>query len=68
LFNTSPFEIVTDGKGNIYASNAGEIMVFNADGNFIDSFKSSQSFGMTVTDNNELYVACRPNVVKYQLP
>lgn len=68
MFMTSPREIVVDNKGRILASDVGTIYVFNPDGGYIDQFKSSQSFGMFITDKNELWVAARPHVLKYQLP
>lgn len=68
LFMTAPREIAVDNKGRILASDVGTIYVYNADGGYIDQFKSTQSFGMFVTDKNELWVAARPHVLKYQLP
>jgi sugar lactone lactonase YvrE len=67
VFDFFPNDIAVDGKGNVFVSQVSNILVFNTDGAYIDSFNSNQAFGMAITDKNELWVACRPNVVKYEV-
>jgi streptogramin lyase len=59
-------DIAIDGKGNLFVSMVNNILVFDTNGAYVDSFDTRQAFGMTVTDKNELWVACRPFVVKYE--
>lgn len=65
--DTFPQDIVIDGKGNLFVSMVSDIKVFDTNGAYVDSFDSTQAFGMAVTDKNELWVACRPFVVKYEV-
>lgn len=60
-------DIAIDGKGNLFVSQVSDILVFDTNGAYVDSFDSTQAFGMVVTDKNELWVACRPYVVKYEV-
>ena len=62
-----PQDIAIDGKGNLFVSMVSNILVFDTNGAYVDSFDTKQAFGMTVTDKNELWVACRPFVVKYEV-
>ena len=66
VFGFFPNDIAVDGKGNVFVSMVNNILVFDTNGAYIDSFDTTQAFGMTVTDKNELWVACRPFVVKYE--
>lgn len=66
VFDSLPQDIAVDGKGNVFVSMVSDILVFDTNGAYIDSFDTTQAFGMTVTDKNELWVACRPFVVKYE--
>jgi outer membrane protein assembly factor BamB len=66
VFDFFPNDIAVDGKGNVFVSMVNNILVFDTNGAYVDSFNTTQAFGMTVTDKNELWVACRPFVVKYE--
>jgi sugar lactone lactonase YvrE len=66
-FKSTPYGMAIDGKGNVYVSTTNDVQVFNSDGNYIDRFKASQAFGIAITDKNEIWIACRPNIVKYAL-
>ncbi len=63
----APTSIAIDNKGRIFASNVSEIHVFDADGRPINSFPSTQAFGMVFNDADELFVAARPFVLKYKI-
>ncbi len=65
--DTFPQDIAIDGKGNLFVSMVSNIFVFDTNGAYIDSFDTTQAFGMAVTDKNELWIACRPFVVKYEM-
>jgi hypothetical protein len=66
-FQFFPNDIAVDGKGNLFASEVSQVLVFNIDGAYVGSFDTRQAFGMTVTDKGELWIACRPQVVKYEV-
>lgn len=66
-FDSTPHDIAVDNKGRVYLSETNHVDVFDADGRFIDQFKTTQSFGMAFTDKNELWIASRPFVTKYQI-
>jgi len=59
--------IAVDSQGKIYLSDISNIFIFDENGNFIDSFDAPQTFDMTFNDNDELFTASRPNVVKYKI-
>lgn len=59
--------LAVDSQGRIYVSQVSRISVFDANGNFINDFKATQAFGVTLNDKDELFVAARPFVVKYKV-
>ncbi|CAN5568309.1 hypothetical protein BH20ACI4_BH20ACI4_03990 [soil metagenome] len=63
----SPNAIAVDNKGRIFISDTSDINVFDAEGKQLESFRTTQAFGMAFNDAGELFVASRPFVVKYQL-
>ena len=63
----SPHAIALDPKGRIFVADTNEIFAFDESGKRVKSFKTTQSFGMAFNDAGELFVACRPFVVKYKL-
>jgi hypothetical protein len=60
-------DIAIDGRGNLFVSMVSNILVFDTNGAYVGSFDTRQAFGMAVTDKNELWVACRPFVVRYEM-
>lgn len=67
MFSGTPYDLAVDSQGRIYASQVSRISVFDANGNYLNEFKTTQAFGMTFNDKDELFVASRPFVVKYKL-
>lgn len=63
----SPNAIAVDNKGRIFISDTSEINVYDAEGKSLESFGTTQAFGMAFNDAGELFVASRPFVTKYQL-
>jgi DNA-binding beta-propeller fold protein YncE len=63
----SPHGLAVDPKGRIFVSDTNEIYAFDESGKPVKSFKTTQSFGMTFNDAGEIFVACRPFVVKYKV-
>ncbi len=63
----SPNAIAIDNKGRIFISQTSDIEVYDAEGKEIETFRTNQAFGMAFNDADELFVASRPYVVKYQL-
>lgn len=67
-FDHSPmYGLAVDNKGRVYVSQVSDVSVFDGEGGFLDKFGTNQAFGMTFTDKNELWIASRPFVVKYQI-
>lgn len=67
-FDNAPmYGLAIDNKGRVYVSEVSNISVFDGEGGFLNKFKTTQAFGMAFTDKNELWVASRPFVVKYQI-
>lgn len=64
---SSPNDIAINNRGHLYLSDTSEIYIFTSDGKQINSFKTDQAFGMAFNNNDELYVASRPFVVKYKI-
>jgi ribosomal protein L7/L12 len=60
-------DLAVDSQGRLYVSQNVRISVFDADGNFVNDFKTTQAFGMAFNDKDELFVAARPFVVKYKV-
>ena len=67
LFASRPEALAVDSQGRVYASQNTRISVFDANGNFLEDFKTTQAFGMAFNERDELLVAARPFVVKYRL-
>jgi outer membrane protein assembly factor BamB len=63
----SPTSIAVDNKGRIFSSDVSQINVFDQNGKFINSFETTQAFGMIFNDADELFVAARPFVLKYKV-
>jgi sugar lactone lactonase YvrE len=63
----APNSIAIDNKGRIFISDTSEINVYDAEGKLLESFGTTQAFGMAFNDAGELFVASRPFVTKYQL-
>ena len=59
--------IAVDNKGRVFVSDVSRIYVFDADGKAINSFETTQAFGMAFNDADELFVAARPFVMKYKI-
>lgn len=66
-FYGSPDDLAIDSQGRLYVSQSLRISIFDGSGNFVNDFKTKQSFGITLNDKDELFVASRPFVVKYKL-
>ena len=67
-FDSPPgYGLAVDGKGRVYVSQVSDVSVFDGEGGFLDKFKTTQAFGMAFTDKNELWIASRPFVKKYQI-
>jgi len=60
-------DLAVDSQGRLYVSQNLRISVFDSNGNFVNDFKTTQAFGMTLNDRDELFVASRPFVVKYKV-
>lgn len=61
--------IAVDGKGRIFVSDTKGIQVFDTNGRYLDVFKIERNvaFGMVFSDNNELFVAARTQIIKFAL-
>ncbi|HEV3467816.1 MAG TPA: hypothetical protein VG148_00735 [Pyrinomonadaceae bacterium] len=60
--------IAVDNKGRVYVSDSKGIQVFDPNGRYLDIFKpDGPAFGMVFNDRNELFVAARNKVIKYNL-
>jgi len=67
LFYGKPYDMVIDSQGRLYVSQVSRVSVFDANGNYLNDFKTTQAFGMAFNDKDELFVAARPFVVKYKV-
>lgn len=67
MFSSSPEDLAVDSQGRIYVSEISRILVFDANGNFLSDFETRQTFGLAFNDEDELFTASRPFVVKYKL-
>jgi outer membrane protein assembly factor BamB len=64
----APQAIAVDGKGRVFVSDFKGIQVFDADGRYLQVFKTEGSAsGMVFNDKNELFVAARKHVIKFAL-
>ncbi len=60
--------IAVDGQGRIYVGDIKGVQIFDADGRYIDTFKTGGiAFAMVFNDKNELFVANRTKVLKLAL-
>lgn len=60
--------IAVDGKGRVFVGDIQGIQVFDTDGRFLNLIKvDGPAFGMVFNDKNELLVAARNKVIKFQL-
>jgi ribosomal protein L7/L12 len=60
-------DLAVDSQGRLYVSQVSRISIFDGSGNYLNDFKATQAFGMTLNDKDELFVAARPFVVKYKV-
>jgi tripartite motif-containing protein 71 len=64
----APFAIAVDGKGRVFVGDFKGIQVFDADGRYLQVFKTEgPASGMVFNDKNELFVAARKQVIKFAL-
>jgi hypothetical protein len=66
-FSAGAQNLAIDSQGRLYVSEVTRIAVFDPNGNFLNDFATTQAFGMTFNDKDELFVAARPFVIKYKL-
>jgi len=59
--------IAIDNKGRIFVTDVSHIFAFDAEGKKLNSFDTTQAFGMTFNDADEFFVAARPFVIKYKI-
>ncbi len=61
--------IAVDGQGRVYVTDIKGIQVFDSNGRYIDVFKPEKggAFGLVFNDKNELFVAARTQIIKYEL-
>ena len=60
--------IAVDGKGRVFVSDSKGVQVFDSDGRYLNVFKTDGvPFGMVFNDQNELFVAARTKVIKFEL-
>jgi streptogramin lyase/DNA-directed RNA polymerase subunit RPC12/RpoP len=64
---TTSRPIAIDNKGRIFVSDVSHIYAFDAEGKQLNSFDTTQAFGMSFNAADELFVAARPFVVKYKI-
>jgi hypothetical protein len=64
-FSAGAQNLAIDSQGRLYVSEVTRIAVFDPNGNFLNDFATTQAFGMTFNDKDELFVAARPFVIKY---
>ncbi len=67
MFQGKVYDLTVDSQGRLYASQVSRISIFDENGNYLNEFKTTQAFGMTFNDTDDLFVASRPFVVKYKL-
>ena len=60
-------DLAVDSQGRLYVSQVSRISVFDTNGNYLNDFKTTQTFGMAFNEKDELFVAARPFVVKYKV-
>lgn len=63
----SPNSIALDAKGRIFVSDTSNIRVFDESGREIKTLPARQAFGIAFNDSGEMFVASRPDVLKYKL-
>ncbi len=68
-FRSMSQAIAVDGKSRVYVSNFGKILVFDADGRYLDAISTSTypAYGMVFNDKNELYYLSQSKVHKLKL-
>lgn len=67
MFQGRVYDMAVDSQGRFYASQISRISIFDENGNYLNEFKTTQAFGITFNDADELFVATRPFVIKYKL-
>ena len=60
-------DLAVDKKGRIFVAETNEIHAYDNDGRYLNSFETRQSLGITFDEQNNLWTASRPFIVKYQL-
>ncbi|HEX8853873.1 MAG TPA: hypothetical protein VF754_10325, partial [Pyrinomonadaceae bacterium] len=64
----APDAIAVDGHGRVYVSDIHGVQVFDSEGRYLDRFKTDGiAFGMIFNDKNELFVAARSHVMRFEL-
>ena len=62
-------DIVVDGQGRIYVSDFDGVKVFSQDGRFLGLIETENvAFGLAIDDQDNLYVAGRTQLYRYNLP
>ena len=61
--------IAVDGRGRVYVSDVKGIQVFDPDGRYLSvvQLRGTHAFGMVFNDKNELFIAARTEVIKFNL-
>lgn len=60
-------DLAVDKKRRIFVAETNEIHAYDNDGRYINSFETRQSLGITFDEQNNLWTASRPFIVKYKL-
>lgn len=60
-------DLAVDSVGRLYLVETSAITVVDGDGAMVGQFDATQAFGIALNDRDELFVASRPNVVKYRI-
>jgi DNA-binding beta-propeller fold protein YncE len=63
----SPRDIAIDPAGNIFLTNVSTIHIFSPDGKALKTIKADQAFGLDINASGDVFVASRPEVVKYRI-
>lgn len=65
---TAPADIAVDGRGRIYISDFGGVLVFSPEGSYLATIDvDGPADGLVFNDRDELFVVAREKVVKYTL-
>lgn len=67
MFASTPQSMAVDSKGRLFVCQTSQITVFDPTGNYVGKFAATQAFGIAFDDQDQLFVASRPFVVKYKV-